>query len=538
VAKQQVLIDIIGDNADLRKALADTERRLRGLEKRLNGTGKRGKKDMGDVAAGMGIAAAATMGASKAFDFLKGSINTTNELTLSATKLSTITKMDAVTSGQWVLMARARGVNAKQLNTAFITLSKNMSGATHGSKTQAAAFRQLGVSQEALKKGNPHEVMRQVAEGLSKVKSGADKAKLAQQLFGRGSQGLIGVLGGGSKALDDALGKYKQNAVELKKNEAQAKKLAGAKRDLKNALDSVKITLGTALTPVIASAAKVLTGFTNLSPNVKRFIVSLVGLAAGAFAIHKLIEGFKALKVVMMAARVAMLSNPIGLILSVIAAAAFLIITNWGAVKKFLGATWNWIKGAFRSVANFVISMARKGFLGPVGWIITHWTQVKNFLSGLVGSIKSIASRIGNALWSGIKNGASSVIGFAKGVVNGILGSLESFINNAIDGLNTAISLANKLPGVDIGKISHVSIPRAATGTIVNRPQVTMIGEDGPEAVIPLSSKYRARGAALYAQAGAAMGMGGNTFIIHNAQGLDENQLAARFAWQMQTRTA
>jgi hypothetical protein len=65
-----------------------------------------------------------------------------------------------------------------------------------------------------------------------------------------------------------------------------------------------------------------------------------------------------------------------------------------------------------------------------------------------------------------------------------------------------------------------------------------MIGEDGPEAVIPLSQKYRARGAAMYAQAGAAMGMGGNTFIIHNAQNLDENQIAARFAWQMQTRAA
>jgi len=538
VAKQQVLIDIIGDNADLRKALADTERRLRGLEKKLGQTGASGKKGMGGVAAGMGVAAGATLAASKAFDFLKGSINTTNELTLASAKLGTITKMDAVTSGQWVLMARSRGVGAKQLNTAFITLSKNMSGATHGSKAQAEAFRQLGVSQEALKKGNPHEVMRQVAEGLSKVKSGADKAKLAQQLFGRGSQGLIGVLGSGSKALDESLAKYKGNAEELSKNEGQAKKLAAAKRDLKNALDSVKISLGTALTPVIAQAAKALTAFTNLSPGVKRFILTLAGLAAGAIAVKKLVDAFKAVKLVFTVLRTAMMTNPIGLILTAIAVAAYLIISNWGAVKKFLGATWNWIKTAFRSVANFVISMARKGFLGPVAWIITHWTQVKNFLSGLVGSIGSIASRIGNALWNGIKSGASAITGVIKSILNGYISGIETGINTIIGGLNTAIRLFNRMPGVDIPTIGNVSFARLATGGIINGAQMAMVGEDGPEAVIPLSPKYRARGAALYAQAGAAMGMGGNTFIIHNAQNLDENQLAARFAWQMQTRTA
>lgn len=538
MAKQQVLIDIIGDNADLRKALADTERRLRGLEKKLQQTGASGKKGMGGVAAGMGIAAGATLAATKAFSFLEGSVNTTNDLTLASAKLATITKMDATTSAQWVLTARSRGVGAKQLNTAFITLSKNISGATHGSKAQAAAFNQLGVSQDALKRGNPHEVMRQVAEGLSKVKSGADKAKLAQQLFGRGSQGLIGILGGGTKALDESLSKYKGNAVELAKNEKQAKKLAAAKRDLNNALDSVKITLGTALTPVIAAAAKVLTGFTNLSPGVKRLILSIAGLAAGAIAVKKLVDAFKAVKAVFMALRVVMMTNPIGLILTAIAVAAYLIITNWGTVKKFLGATWNWIKGAFHSVAQFVINMAKHGFLGPVGWIITHWTMVKNFLSGLVGSIRTIASKIGQALWNGIKSGAGAVTGVVKSVINGYIDGLQTGLNIIIDGINKAIDLANKLPGVNIGKVGHVSIPHMATGGIVNGPRIAMIGEDGPEAVIPLSQKYRARGAAMYAQAGAAMGMGGNTFIIHNAQNLDENQIAARFAWQMQTRAA
>jgi phage-related protein len=239
-----------------------------------------------------------------------------------------------------------------------------------------------------------------------------------------------------------------------------------------------------------------------------------------------------------MALRVVMMTNPIGLILTLIAMAAYLIISNWGAVKRFLMGVWNWIKGAFHDVAQIVMSLARKGFLGPVGWIITHWTQLKDFFSGLVDSIKRIAGKIASALWDGIKTGASSVVGFVKGIVNGIIAGLEWLVNKGIDGINNLIDLANNVPGVHIGKIGHVSIPRMATGGIVNGARLSMIGEDGPEAVIPLSSKYRARGAALYAQAGAAMGMGGHTFIVNNAQNLDENQLAARFAWQMQTRMA
>lgn len=87
---------------------------------------------------------------------------------------------------------------------------------------------------------------------------------------------------------------------------------------------------------------------------------------------------------------------------------------------------------------------------------------------------------------------------------------------------------------------NQMTIHGNAAGSIVNRPIISMVGEDGPEAIIPLSPKYRARGAALYAQAGAAMGMGvgGNTFVVNNYAGqLNEAELAARFAWQLKTRT-
>jgi hypothetical protein len=96
----------------------------------------------------------------------------------------------------------------------------------------------------------------------------------------------------------------------------------------------------------------------------------------------------------------------------------------------------------------------------------------------------------------------------------------------------------HKIMNSKIGKMVVDAV--FATGGIVTGPTRALVGEDGPEAIIPLSGKHRARGAALYAQAGAALGMGGShTFVVNNyGNALDENQLAARFAWQMQTRTA
>lgn len=99
------------------------------------------------------------------------------------------------------------------------------------------------------------------------------------------------------------------------------------------------------------------------------------------------------------------------------------------------------------------------------------------------------------------------------------------------------LDVAGRVLNGPVGK--WVADKLMATGGIVSGPTRAIVGEDGPEAVIPLSRKHRARGAALYQAAGAAMGMnGGHTFVVNNyGNQLDETQLAARFAWQLKTRT-
>ena len=91
-----------------------------------------------------------------------------------------------------------------------------------------------------------------------------------------------------------------------------------------------------------------------------------------------------------------------------------------------------------------------------------------------------------------------------KNVINGIITVFEFFANSWIAVINTIIKGYNALPllpnidlisEISIGKIGGneatagggINIPKMAAGGIVNGPTLAMIGEAGPEAVIPLS---------------------------------------------------
>jgi hypothetical protein len=61
-------------------------------------------------------------------------------------------------------------------------------------------------------------------------------------------------------------------------------------------------------------------------------------------------------------------------------------------------------------------------------------------------------------------------------------------MNFAIKGLNTILDGIDKAAGpwVNFGSIPEVKLPRLAEGGITTGPTIAMIGEKGPEAVIPL----------------------------------------------------
>jgi hypothetical protein len=86
-------------------------------------------------------------------------------------------------------------------------------------------------------------------------------------------------------------------------------------------------------------------------------------------------------------------------------------------------------------------------------------------------------------------------------------------INSVINFINGVIGAFNKLPGPDIPKIGN--IPALAQGGIVTGPTFALIGEAGPEAVVPLSGPYMPD----FLQ-GDGGGGGGTTIVVNVQAGL------------------
>lgn len=158
-----------------------------------------------------------------------------------------------------------------------------------------------------------------------------------------------------------------------------------------------------------------------------------------------------------------------------------LLVKNWDKVKEVAANVWDGIKKVWGAVANWFnihIVTPIANFFGNL------WNGIKLGASTLAGYISTYVIDPVVRLFKFLYN---SVVGIMEGIINGFVGIINSFIR----GINFAVQTINKIPGVYINPIntlSTVSIPRLATGGIVDSATLATIGENGREAVLPLEN--------------------------------------------------
>jgi len=175
----------------------------------------------------------------------------------------------------------------------------------------------------------------------------------------------------------------------------------------------------------------------------------------------------------------------------------FIIVGSWFS-DRFTEA-YTGIKNVFSSIGSWFSDRWRDitSIFSVVGtWFKDRFTEAWN-------NIKSVFSGVGNffgGLWNTIKDKFSSLgtsigdaIGNAvKSGINGVISIIENTINKAVGLINGAIDLVNNIPGVSVGKIEPIQLPRLATGSVLKKPTVFLGGEypgadKNPEIVSPLS---------------------------------------------------
>ena len=182
--------------------------------------------------------------------------------------------------------------------------------------------------------------------------------------------------------------------------------------------------------------------------------------------------------------------GPVGWVIGVIVALAALIIWKWDEIKAFTIDTWTTVSNWLAQTWDKIKAWAGEKWAGiktaietpnrtVITWLGTQWAAISGTL---------------NRIWDGIRTTAASKWAGVRDTIRGAVNSIISLINKFIRFWNR---IEIRVPSVEIPLVGTVGgwsvrvpqlpeIPMLAKGGIVTNPTLAMIGEAGPEAVVPL----------------------------------------------------
>jgi phage-related protein len=316
--------------------------------------------------------------------------------------------------------------------------------------------------------------------------------------------------------------------------EKEGKSAAGQAAILGNQFGEVQETVGQALLPVLMTLADF--AITTLIPAVQG-IATFIGENSSVLIpligfVGALVAGIKVWTIAQAALNIVLALNPIGLIVIAIAALVAALVIAWNKSETFravVTAAWEGVKAAaltvvawfqayvwptLQKVIGFIIGYYKllwTVFSTVVKWIIDKGVSLVSWFSGLPERIRSAVS----GLWDGIKDSFRNALNWIIRAWNNFQIQFPSFDfdwNGPLSGGEVTVGGWT---------VDTPNIPQLARGGIVSRPTLALIGEAGPEAVVPLS---RGRGM-------------GDTIIVHLHQPLGRPSEIARVVGAAVTRS-
>lgn len=118
-------------------------------------------------------------------------------------------------------------------------------------------------------------------------------------------------------------------------------------------------------------------------------------------------------------------------------------VNAWNGITSIFGGIGNWFGDRIDDIINFFKQLPNK-----------VWTFIKGLWDKITGLFKNVGSTVGDA-----------ISGAVKGAINSVLKGAVNIINGFISAINLAISVINAIPGVNIKKLSKLSVPSFDVGT-------------------------------------------------------------------------
>lgn len=422
-----------------------------------------------------------------------------------ADDLVTLSKQTGISTDDLQLYAAAADlvdVSVETMAKSQQRLKKTMLSASEGGAI-ADRFEALGVAVTDANGGlrDSNDVFMDVIKALGQMENETERDAVAMDIFGKSASEL-------NPLIEDAGATYEEVSKMLSEHGLAPLSEEELQRanDFQDSLDTIKLIFNQLVTIIGTKVAGVLQPIIdNLVDKVTQFaewlagvdpeiIATVLGITAAVAAITPVLMAVGTAISVVGAAMSFLAANPIVAIIAAIAAVIsiiVLLIKHWDEVKAKATEVWEHIKTVFGKVGEFFVNL---------------WNTIK-------GAFVNFATAIGDAISGAVKN-----------AINGVIAYIENTINKAIRLINGAIGLINKLPGVNIGTIGELNLPRLAKGGVLYGAQTVIAGESGPEAIIPLDKLFRQMDRMTEQITGA--GGGGININVYAAAGTDLNELA------------
>lgn len=342
-----------------------------------------------------------------------------------------------------------------------------------------------------------------IQQGFAKV------GEVISSVFGSiDTSGITNVVNQVSKVLKPAFDEVKKAIEQMKVAlEPIAKDILSKIIEvIQNIVNQAQKILTVVGPPILAIIKMVISNIVGLIPVITS-ILSIVGsVVSGIISFISMVISYIGSAISTILSIIMPIVQIIASIISNIWSLIVTIATNvWSKISEVVSAIIQFVSGLFQSISSVFESIWNviKGVFDNIGNIVqsvidiidSSFTGVKDTISNVFddvwSKVKVVMDKVGNKISNvlqGIKNAWSGLTGFVSGVFSGIEGavgslvsSVKGMVNGVIGGINGAISIINKIPGVNIGKI-----PKLERGGVLKRGQIGLLEGNGAEAVVPL----------------------------------------------------
>lgn len=201
------------------------------------------------------------------------------------------------------------------------------------------------------------------------------------------------------------------------------------------------------MSTIIQAIAKIVSQIASaLSPIIETVVSFLSGTAIPIITkVATTVASVISKIITVVAPIVTFISQVISKIISIISTIIGKVATIFNTVKTTITKVWNTIKSTVGTVVNGIISIIKK---------VT--SPVRTVFNGVKSIVVTCFNAVKNA-WGKLTGVVSGVVGGISSAFSSLVNKVKSVVNFVIGGINGAIGIINKIPGVEINKIPYLA---------------------------------------------------------------------------------